>query len=133
MITINNIKYIPIKREVSWLTFSKTYNGHKIHGESPFINFYITDDSGKQNNISIETTYPKEELLSMQEGKIIAFSKYISDITYTENGRWDSLIIGTFSSTLCKLEQNKFQITLACYYEALNYIVDLQLEEVITI
>ena len=133
MIKINNVVFTIDELKISWGKFLVSSKGHKREGISPYITFYISDDFGNKNTLSIETTYSSNEFEMLKENKEIDFSKYISDICYTENGMWDSIIIGDYTSRLTKLDKNKYKILLKCYYKDLDYIVDLNLEETLEI
>lgn len=45
-----------------------------------------------KNVLSVETTYPTEYFKTLKLNKEIDFFRFISDIIYTKNGVWDSLI-----------------------------------------
>lgn len=131
MIKINNVEFIIEKVKISYGKFSVSIHGFRKQGISPYISFYINDNFGNKNVLSVETTYPTEYFKTLKLNKEVDFSRFISDIIYTKNGVWDSLITGKYTSRLIKLDKNKCKIILQCYYENLDYIFDLNLEEII--
>lgn len=131
MIKINNVEFIIEEVKISYGKFSVSSQGCKRQGISPYISFYINDNFGNKNILSIETTYSTDYFKILKVNEEIDCSKYISDIIYTENGIWDSLITGKYTSELIKLDKNKYKIILQCYYKDLDYIIDLNLEETI--
>ena len=127
MIKINSIEY-STNNKITYGHFSTTMDNIKQEGTSP--NVYI---NCSKSSIMIESIYDISIINTMEYGAKMDITKYISDIIYTDEKGWISLISGKISCELERIDAKTFRIFLSCYEEELDEKFDIYVDEVLNI
>lgn len=115
MIKINDKEYNIYNKKIIYGNYSITTNGKTIKGISPVICFECECFS-----LNIETVYDKKYLNQLEINESIDITKYISDIAYEEEKKWQSLSRDNCSCILQKTENNIFNFNFTYSNDNLN-------------
>ena len=125
MIKINNKEYKLEKMDCYWDTSTRVYNSNIKTGLAPRL-FFLVDEESCYKELLIELSLIVEEFENMLIGQTLDLKKEVTDIGYTDNAGWLTLIETSFMFKLTKLDLNRFLMEFKCNdsFENISFEID---------
>lgn len=129
MIKINGKNYKLEEFEARWGKFTRTVDHVEKKGIAPRV-FFFVGEGDDEKEIMVELSFTDEEFKNMKIGVEVNMKSEITDIGYTDREGWLSIWNNNFTSSLTKIEENKFHVKLKCVdpFEE----IDIEIDEIIT-